>query len=106
MNDSWAEIKQEIEKHPHELWVEFMKLLPCERKNYFLPIPKKVFKPDPNIKVIVKGRQVGATTFHTGHLHPWLLQLPMDRKEKHVICADIKDFWYRWNRFKKIKLFL
>jgi len=109
MNDPWIEIKQEIERYPHELWIEFMKLLPCERKNFFIPIPKKVFKPDPNIKVIVKGRQVGATTFPSiiwsSHLYPWLYQLP-DNKEKHVICADVKDFWHRWNRFKKLKLFL
>lgn len=102
--NQWDEIKQEIEKHSHELLVEFMKLFPCERKNFFLPIPKKIFKSSSTI--IVKGRQVGTTNWHSWqNIYPWVFELS-NNKKKYVICADAEDFWYRWNRFKKLRLFL
>lgn len=82
--NQWDEIKQEIENHPYELWIKFMEIFPCNRKKYFLKIP--------NIKKIemLEGEQIEFIMISS----------------KYIICSSTNDFWNRWNRFKKLRLFL
>lgn len=106
MNDPWIEIKQEIEKYSYKECLEFMKIFPCEKKNYFLPIYEKIYNPR-NI-TIFKNHQVGMTSmsstlFSKLFANKHKLQY---NKQKYITCSNVKDFWYRWNEFKKIRLFL
>lgn len=103
--DPFIEIKKEIEKQPENILEEFMVTFPCERKNYFIPIPKSRV-------IIIKGRRVRPSFSFPVFSATWstqYLNLPKndkDKKDKYVICADAPDFWKRWNRFKKLKIFL
>lgn len=88
--DPFIEIKQEIEKYSPNYLNEFMKYFPCNRKNCFIKIPNYIY-------FLVNGKEVGKVemTWKNSHL-----------KQQYVIYSDNKDFWYRWNRFKQLKLFL
>lgn len=90
--DPFVMIKKEIELQSSAALEEFTKLFPCKKHNYFLPYLTKN-KP----YVLIKYQQVGATTSFLFKEH---------KIKKHIICASPKDFWDRWNRFKKMKIFL
>jgi len=96
IKDDFAEIKQELSNCNPNTLHEFMKVLPCYRKNYFIPI-KSVARL-PNVKIIIKGRQVG----HVSPQSFWC----WSQYQGHVICASASEFWERWNRFKKLRVFL
>lgn len=86
-------IKQEVLKHDYKILDEFMITFPCERKNFFIPIPQ------PKFKIIFKPRQVGFTLsgYHA------IKVFEKSVKNKYVIFADVEDFWKRWNRFQKVR---
>jgi hypothetical protein len=102
--DEFALIKEELSKCSVQTAQDFMKTFPCERKNYFIPIISE----DRPVKVMVKGRQVGWTTMPAGFYSvtwdPAYLKLP--NKRAYIVCASAQDFWDRWNRFRKIRIFL
>lgn len=101
-----AQIKNELREYPIDFIVEFIKIYPDKDEKYKIPIRA-------NDKIIIKGRSVGATTYINskepffewngcGTILPKFLHLPI----KYLSFSSIEDFWQRWNRFKKLKIFL
>jgi hypothetical protein len=89
--DPFTLIKDELDKYSLATIREFVKMFPCKQKNYFIPVQRK--------GIIIKGRSVGASTLFGKSV---IQLLTFD----HVTCASAKDFWYRWKKFKVLKVFL
>lgn len=87
--DKFPDIDKELSKYPSSLLLEFVRLFPTESQVFGIPIPM-------TIQILVKGRQVGATTM-APFSHSRATYLYFDSEE---------DFWKRWNRFKNMRAFL
>ena len=100
IKDDFAEIRKEISKHTLDTAIEFMRIFPCHKKNYFIQVDEIVKKKEYKVVVMVKGRQVGVTTMSS---NLWNIGLP---KKHYIACASVSEFWERRNRFEKLRAFL
>lgn len=79
----FPDIYKELRKHSPELKEEFINLFPSNGE-YGIYVPF----------IATKTRQVGATLGATRLLF------------NKIKFTSAENFWYRWNKFKKLKVFL
>ena len=84
-----AEIEKEINKYPVDIIEEFLRLFP--NKNDIIGVKRT--------NIILKPRSIGFT-------HGPMMKVIIEYFGYQAFVKDKENFWYRWNRFKKLIPFL
>ncbi len=118
INEWFENIKKELNNHSYDEIVKFTDLFPCKDEYFYISRSGNIIttKNDFHQVVINKARSVGITTPYfeeakkffanwngCGTIPNKYLNLP---PERYVTCSSTQDFWKRWNRFKKIRVYL
>ncbi len=86
--DPFICIKNELKKYNGSLIFKFTALFPAPKDSDHYVLAGG--------KIIIKGRSVGATTIFNSLI---------EEDQLKVYFKNTEDFWYRWNRFKKLIIF-
>src|ERR1035437_3792784 len=107
--DDFDIIKLELAKYTIANHIEFMKLFPCERKNYFIPTNSGIRPIGGYQNLILYSEDLSNAAWSTTGFTKYPMKgfhFGSSRDLIYVICASAKDFWIRWNRYKQLKAFL